>query len=128
MEVPLAAQASLAEKLRQRFTDGKAVGLSAAESACFQAVLRQAVAVTLECEASDISDESLLFSDLGLDSIDVFDLLDQLSETFEIVIELEALPEELLKGGESITFSEFSQAFLSYFQQPASPAEAGSQA
>ncbi len=110
-------QASLIAKLRA----GRPVALSAAEEALLVEALRQAVATTLEVPLEEVADDSLVFDDLGLDSIDVFDTLDQLSEQFEVTVAVEELPETVLRGQRQTTFRQFAEGLLRYFRAPPRP-------
>jgi len=86
--------------------------------------LREAIGIVLEKPAAQIADQAQLFDELGLDSIDVFDVLDQLAERFEASVALEDLPAELIRGKEGVTFKDFADGILAYFRTPpkASPA------
>lgn len=108
----------LIEKLKK----GRPVALTEPEADLFREELRRAMAVTLERTAEDIADGSRVFDELGLDSVDVFDLLDQVAETFEIQVELEELPEEMIYGREGMTFRDFADGIIAYFRQPPEPA------
>jgi acyl carrier protein len=88
-------QARVIAKLKQ----GRPVAFSAEEAQHLREALRQAMAVTLSLEPASITDDAKVFDDLGLDSIDVFDILDQLGERFEIAVALEELPNEVIHGG-----------------------------
>jgi acyl carrier protein len=109
-----AADLALIEKLRA----GRPVLLTDAEARHFSEALRTAIAVVLECPPEDIPDTAKLFDDLALDSIDVFDVLDQLTERFEAQVALEDLPAELIRGKEGLTFRDFSDGILDYFRSP----------
>jgi acyl carrier protein len=100
---------------------GRPVELSGTEADCLVEALRSAVATTLEVPLAEITDESRVFDDLGLDSIDVFDVLDQLSEEFEVPVVLEELPESFLRGNEGATFRRFAEGLLRYFREPPAP-------
>ena len=105
---------AIAEKLRA----GRPVALTAEESARMVEAVREAVGVVLEKPAPQIADGARLFDDLGLDSIDVFDVLDQLAERFEASVALEDLPADLIRGREGVTFRDFADGILAYFRAP----------
>ncbi len=107
-------KAALTAKLKQ----GRPVSLTAEEADYLVEALREAMAVVLEVPPEKIGDDTRVFDDLGLDSIDVFDLLDLLAEQFEVQVILEELPESFLRGGEDTTFSNFAQGLLRYFSEP----------
>ncbi len=116
------------EKLRQ----GRPVALLPEEARHFKEALREALAVTLSRSAAEITDQALLFDELALDSIDVFDVLDQLAQRFEAQVALEELPESLIRGREGLTFAAFAQGIVDYFaaappEKPAAPAAQPSQ-
>jgi acyl carrier protein len=104
---------------------GRPVALSGAEAELLVGALRQAVATTLEVPVEEVTDESLVFDDLGLDSIDVFDTLDQLSEQFEVTVALDELPEGVLRGQQRTTFRQFAEGLLRYFREAPARAPAG---
>jgi acyl carrier protein len=97
---------------------GRPVVLSPEESRQVVEALREAIAVVLECPAEQVSDDAKLFDELALDSIDVFDVLDQLAERFEAQVALEDLPAELIRGKEGLTFHDFAAGILAYFRAP----------
>ena len=105
-------KAELREKIRQ----GRPVRISDEEAAFMRDTLRRAMAVTLEKEPEEIGDGALVFDDLGLDSIDVFDLLDQLAEELDMQVEPEQLPDDVIYGREGLTFHDFAEVFISYFR------------
>ena len=107
-------KAALTAKLKQ----GRPVTLTAEEADYLVEALRAAMAVVLEVPPEKIADDTRVFDDLGLDSIDVFDLLDQLAEQFEVQVILEEMPESFLRGGEDTTFCNFAQGLLRYFSEP----------
>lgn len=107
---------------------GRPVVLSPEESRQIVEALREAIAVVLECPAEQVSDEAKLFDELALDSIDVFDVLDQLAERFEAQVALEDLPAELIRGKEGLTFSDFAAGILAYFRAPPKASVPGSAA
>jgi acyl carrier protein len=111
----------LAAKLAQ----GRPVTFSLAESQVVTDALRAAMAVVLDCPPDAITDDARVFDDLGLDSIDVFDLLDQLAERFESPVELEQLPPALIRGQEGMTFADFAAGMLDYFRSAPPPAPPG---
>lgn len=94
---------------------GRPVVLDPAESCQVIEALRSAIAIVLECPAEHVTDESKLFDELALDSIDVFDVLDQLADRFEAQVALEDLPADLIRGKEGLTFKDFSDGILAYF-------------
>lgn len=113
-------RAALGEKLRQ----GRPVALSPEEAGHLREALREAMGVTLERPAAEIGDGARVFDELGLDSVDVFDLLDQLGEAFDVNVELEQLPGELIYGREGLTFRQFADAIIAFFETaPAVEAE-----
>ena len=105
-------QDALAEKLRQ----GRPVNLSGEEATFLREALRRAMATTLEIAPEDIRDDVLVFDDLGLDSIDTFDLLDQLAEQFDVKLEPDELPEDMIYGKEGLRFREFVELLLTHFR------------
>lgn len=105
---------AIAEKLRA----GRPVALTPEESARVVEAVREAIGVVLEKPAQQIGDDAKLFDDLGLDSIDVFDVLDQLAERFEANVALEDLPPDLIRGKEGLTFRNFADGILAYFRAP----------
>jgi len=113
-------------QLIAKFQQGRPLDFSAEEAAHLRAALREAMAVTLSVDQAKITDDARVFDDLGLDSIDVFDILDQLGERFEITVALEEMPNEVVHGGESATFQDFAQGLLGYFQSaPKAPVRTG---
>jgi acyl carrier protein len=108
---------ALVAKLRQP----RPVAFTPDEAAFLVETLRQAVATTLELSAAGVSDDARVFDALGMDSVDVFDVLDQMGETFEMQVALEELPESFLRGGGETTFRAFAEGLLDYFRTP--PAE-----
>lgn len=100
---------------------GRPVQLTEPEAAHLVEALRAAVATTLELPAERILDDARLFDELGLDSIDVFDVLDQLSEQFEVPVVLEELPESFLRGEPDTTFRGFAEGLLRYFREAPAP-------
>jgi acyl carrier protein len=104
--------AAIIEKLR----GGRPVALAAEESAHVVEALREAIGIVLEKPAAQIADDAQLFDALGLDSIDVFDVLDQLAERFEAAVALEDLPADLIRGKEGLTFRDFADGILTYFR------------
>jgi acyl carrier protein len=105
------ADAALIAKLAR----GRPVPLSDEEVRQMTEALRAAVALVLDCPVEKITDGARIFDDLGLDSIDVFDVLDQLATRFEVQVELEQLPPELIRGADRMTFAQFAQGILAYF-------------
>ena len=105
---------------------GRPVVLRPEESQRVVEALRGAIAVVLECQPEQVSDDAKLFDDLALDSIDVFDVLDQLAERFEAQVALEDLPAELIRGKEGLTFRDFADGMLTYFRTPPKTSPPGS--
>lgn len=103
---------ALAEKLRQ----GRPVNFTGEEAALLHEALRRAMATTLEIAPEDIRDDALVFDELGLDSIDAFDLLDQLAEQFDVKLEPDDLPAEMIYGKEGLRFREFVELLLTHFR------------
>lgn len=97
---------------------GRPVVLDSNESRHVTEALRGAVAVVLECPPEKITDDARLFDELALDSIDVFDILDQIAERFEAQVALEDLPADLIRGKEGLTFRDFAEGILAYFRTP----------
>lgn len=112
----------LTQAITKKLSRGRPASLTEEEAEHFRAALRSAMAVTLDCAAGDISDDALIFDSLGLDSIDVFDIVDQLTVLYEAAIALEELPAEILAGGEGTTFRSFADGILAYYESE--PAEA----
>ena len=108
----IGSDATIIEKLRA----GRPVILAPEESARVVEALREAVAIVLEKPAQEIADNAQLFDVLGLDSIDVFDVLDQLAERFEASVALEDLPADLIRGKDGLTFKDFAEGILTYFR------------
>ena len=109
------------EALIAKLQAGRPVALSAEEAALLVEALRQAVATTLEVPLEQVADDARVFDELGLDSIDVFDTLDQLSAEFEVPVALEELPEGVLRGGGETTFRDFAEGLLGYFREAPRP-------
>ncbi len=109
-------------ELIEKMKKGRPVAFTEPEADLFREEMRRAMAVTLERTVEDIADGSRVFDELGLDSVDVFDLLDQLAETFEVQVDLEELPEEMIYGREGMTFRDFADGIIAYFRQPPEPA------
>jgi len=123
-----AAHVSQDQALMAKLRAGRPVLLSPAEAERVVEALREAVAVVLERPAGELADDARLFDDLALDSIDVFDVLDQLAERFEAQVALEDLPAELIRGKEGLTFRDFAAGILAYFRTPPKSAAGGSDA
>jgi acyl carrier protein len=125
---PSAAEADdLDHTIAAKLLRGRPVALAPSEEAHVVEALRQAMALVLEREPADVGDGAQLFDELGLDSIDVFDVLDQLAERFEAQVALEDLPADLIRGKEGLTFRDFADGILAYFRTPpkaAPPAQA----
>lgn len=114
----------MTERLIAKLQQGRPVKLTTEESATLVEALRAAMATTLDMPEDEVGDDALIFDDLGLDSIDVFDVLDQLSERFEVPVALEELPESLLRGSEAggpVTFRTFAEGLLRYFREAPAP-------
>ena len=110
------------QALIEKFQQGRPMAFSAEEADHLREALRAAVAVTLSADKAAVADDARVFDDLGMDSIDVFDVLDQLAEEFEVQVALEELPDGLVHGGEGATFDDFAEGILDYFRsQPATP-------
>ncbi|MCZ6532762.1 MAG: acyl carrier protein [SAR324 cluster bacterium] len=105
----------MTDALKEKFRQGRPMEISPADAELIREVLRRVMAVTLETEREQISDNALVFDELGLDSIDVFDMLEQLADEFEVQIELEHLPQDLIYGRDGLTFGDFAEAFIAYF-------------
>lgn len=103
---------NLPEKLR----GGRPVALSVADAGVLREALRRAMATTLEVSLEEVADEALVFDDLGLDSIDVFDVLDQLAGEFDVALEPEDLPPDLIYGNEGLSFDQFVESLLSHLR------------
>ncbi|HEX7928757.1 MAG TPA: acyl carrier protein [bacterium] len=112
---------ALEQGLIAKLAQGRPVAFTIEESRWVTEALRSAMAVVLDCPPSKITDDARVFDDLALDSIDVFDLLDQLAERFESPVELEHLPPELVRGTEGMTFAQFAQGILQYFRSAPPP-------
>lgn len=104
------------DALREKLAAGRPVDINPAEAALLTDALRGAMAVTLEKDEAEITPGAHVFDELGLDSIDVFDILDQLAETFDVQVELEQLPEEMIYGGEGLTFQQFADGIVAHFR------------
>jgi acyl carrier protein len=94
---------------------GRPVTMAPQDAARVVEALREAIGIVLEQPPGQIGDGARLFDDLGLDSIDVFDVLDQLAERFEAKVALEDLPADLVRGREGVTFRDFADGILAYF-------------
>lgn len=103
---------TLADKLR----GGRPVNFSGEEAEMLGEALRGAMATALEISRDEIADEALIFDELGLDSIDMFDVLDQLAEEFDL--ELDDLPPDLIYGKEGLRFDQFVQSLLAHLRTP----------
>jgi len=106
------------ERLMGKLAGPRPLHLEPEEAAHLTEALREAVSVALEIELSKVQDSTCLVEDLGLDSIDLFDVLDQLGETYGIQLALDALPEEWLRGSSDATFLEFASGLIKYFASP----------
>jgi acyl carrier protein len=109
----------------EKFKQGRPLTFSEEEAAYLREALREAMAVTLAVDRAKVADDARIFDELGLDSIDVFDILDQLGERFEIQVALEELPNDVIHGGESATFRDFAEGLLAYFRTAPKPSPAG---
>lgn len=107
-------ESNLIEKLQQ----GRPISFSRDEEDALIESLREAMAKTLEVSLEEVSDDAKIFDALGVDSIDVFDILDQLSEKFEVEVPLEELPESFVRGGEDTTFLDFANGLVRFFGTP----------
>lgn len=112
----------LQQRISEKLNQGRPVSFTAEEADQFREALREALAVTLDTRPGEIGDDADIFDGLGVDSIDVFDMVDQLITRYEAPIALEELPPELLRGDAGLTFAGFAQGILDYFATP--PAEA----
>jgi acyl carrier protein len=112
-----AATATVLQSLAAKLQGSRPVRLTADEEALFVEALREAIATTLSLPPREVADDARLFDTLGLDSIDVFDALDQLSQRFEVPMALEELPETLLRSDRETTFRAFADGLLGYFRQ-----------
>ena len=117
---------SLQQQISEKLNQGRPVSFTAEEADHFREALREALAVTLDTKVSEISDGADMFDDLGVDSIDVFDMVDQLISRYEAPIALEEFPPALLRGDAGLTFAGFAQGILGYFAAP--PASASAEA
>ncbi len=105
---------SLIEKLQK----GRPATFTKEEEGVLIEALREAMAKTLEVSVEEVGNDALIFDTLGVDSIDVFDILDQLSEQFEVEVPLEELPETFVRGGGETTFLDFANGLLRFFTEP----------
>lgn len=112
----------LQQRISEKLTQGRPVSFTTEEAEHFREALREALGVTLDTSPAEIGDGADIFDELGVDSIDVFDMVDQLITRYEAPIALEELPPELLRGDAGLTFAGFAQGILDYFATP--PAEA----
>lgn len=112
------AQPALHTAVVAKLQAGRPVAFTEVEAAYLVEALRQAVATALELPPAELTDDARLFDELGLDSIDVFDVLDQLSERFEVPLALEELPESFLRGGSEASFRDFAEGLLRHFRAP----------
>ncbi len=104
------------EALTRKFNQARPIDFTPEESDFLRESLRKAVGIALSVDAAEIPDDALIFDDLGLDSIDVFDVLEQLSDEFEAQVALEEIPNDIISGKEGITFGDFADALLDYFR------------
>ena len=49
-------------------------------------------------------------------SIDVFDMMDQLAEIYEVQVALEELPQKMFRGADDLTLATFADGILDYFK------------
>ncbi len=115
---------AIEQGLLVKLAKGRPVDFTAKEAAVVTGALREAMAVVLDCPPATITDDARVFDDLALDSIDVFDLLDQLAERFDSPVDLEQLPPSLVRGKEGMTFSNFAAGILDYYRLPPQPSPA----
>lgn len=104
----------LGEKLR----GGRPVEFSGEEEGLLREAVRRAMATTLELPPEKVADEALVFDDLGLDSIDMFDVLDQLAGEFEVALEPDDMPPDLIYGKEGLRFDQFVENLLIHLRSP----------
>ena len=104
--------------LIEKFNGPRPIAFSDEEVRYLRESLRKAVAIALGSDQTEVTDGALIFDDLGLDSVDVFDVLDQLGEEFEAQVALEEIPVDFIHGREGITFRDFADALLGYFGSP----------
>lgn len=107
-------ETGLIEKLKK----GRPISLTREEEGLLIEALRKAMAKTLEMPVEELSDDAKIFAALGVDSIDVFDILDQMGEQFEVEVPLEELPESFVRGGDETTFLDFANGLLKFFSTP----------
>ena len=119
--MPIDAEGAMEQRIIEKLRQGRPVRLAPAEASHVKGALREALAVTLSRPVTDITDQVRVFDDLALDSIDVFDVLDQLAERFEAQVALEELPEALIRGREGLTFDAFAQGIVDYFAPAPAP-------
>jgi len=114
------------EQLIAKLQGKRPLEFTAEEAGLIREALREAMAITLAVPKEKVADDARIFDDLGLDSIDVFDVLDQLGEKFEIQMALEELPNDMVRGGDTGTFVDFAEGILNYFRAaPHGPAGSG---
>lgn len=104
--------------LMEKLKHGRPVDFTAEEEAELTEVLRSAMATTLEIAQEEVRDDARIFDDLGLDSIDVFDILDQLADNYEVEVPLEEMPETFRRGEEGTTFKDFAIALVNFLREP----------
>lgn len=104
--------------LIEKFQKGRPVSFTREEEETLIDSLREAMAKTLEMPAEEVSNDAKIFDVLGVDSIDVFDILDQLAEKFEVDVPLEELPEAFVRGGADTTFLDFANGLIGFFGTP----------
>ena len=105
---------SLIEKLQK----GRPVSFTREEEEVLTESLREAMANTLDLTVEAVPNDAKIFDALGVDSIDAFDILDQLGEKFEVDVPLEELPEDFVRGGENTTFQDFANGLIGFFGTP----------
>ena len=108
----------MASSLIEKLQKGRPVSFTSEDEETLKNTLREAMANTLEIPVEEVSNDAQIFEVLGLDSIDVFDILDQLAEKFEVDVPLEELPEAFVRGGEETTFLDFANGLIGFFGTP----------
>ena len=111
----------MSDSLKSKLAAGRPVAFTEQEATALREALREAVAVTLGVEREAVANDARIFDDLGLDSIDVFDVLDQLAERYDVQVALEELPESLIHGVENATFDDFVEGIVDYFASAPAP-------
>jgi acyl carrier protein len=106
----------MTEPLREKLSRGRPVEFSESDLGVLREALREAMAVTLDRPPAEIADDARVFDELGLDSIDVFDLLEQLTERFAVTVNLDELPADVIRGNPGTTFRQFADGIADYFR------------